>query len=70
VAEQDKDAHPKGNITFTCQHWRPINIADGGIVDWVQQLTGNKKLRTIISGVGLELAQKLMNPCGMPANKS
>jgi len=38
-----------------------INIADGGVVDWTQQLSGNKKHRTIISGVGIELAQKLMD---------
>jgi hypothetical protein len=36
-----------------------INIADGGIVDWLQKLTGNKKLRSMISAAGLELMQKL-----------
>ncbi len=36
-----------------------INIADGGIVDWLQQLTGNRKLRSMISAAGIELIQKL-----------
>jgi len=37
-----------------------INIADGGLVDWTQKLIGNKKHRLLISGVGLELMQRLM----------
>jgi len=36
-----------------------IDVADGGFVDWVQNLTGNRKLRCMISGAGLELIQKL-----------
>lgn len=36
-----------------------IDIADGGFVDWIQNLTGNRKLRCMISGAGLELVQKL-----------
>lgn len=35
------------------------DIADGGFVDWIQNLTGNRKLRCMISGAGLELVQKL-----------
>ena len=36
-----------------------IEIADGGFVDWTQQLLGNKKERLLISGFGLELLYKL-----------
>ena len=31
-----------------------IEIVDGGFVDWIQKMTGNKKLRCLISGVGLD----------------
>lgn len=37
-----------------------IEIADGGLVDWTQQLTGNKKERCFISGIGLSLLVKLL----------
>lgn len=37
-----------------------IEIADGGLVDWTQQLTGNKKERFFISGIGLSLLVKLL----------
>ncbi len=36
-----------------------IDIADGGFVDWTQQLIANRKHRVLVSGVGLELLQKL-----------
>jgi len=29
-------------------------IGDGGFVDWMQQMTGNKKERCVISGIGLD----------------
>lgn len=35
-----------------------IEIADGGFVDWTQQLLGNRKERMCISGFGLELLNK------------
>jgi hypothetical protein len=38
-----------------------IEIADGGFVDWTQQLLGNKKERLLISGFGLELLYKMQN---------
>jgi hypothetical protein len=38
-----------------------IDIADGGVVNWTQQLLGNQKHRAFISGVGIELAQKLLS---------
>jgi hypothetical protein len=38
---------------------REIEIADGGFVDWTQQLLGNHKERMLISGFGLDLLYKL-----------
>ncbi|WP_207512977.1 hypothetical protein [Longitalea luteola] len=38
---------------------RQFEIADGGLVDWTQQLLNNKKERFFISGFGLELLNKL-----------
>ena len=31
-----------------------VEIADGGFVDWISKLTGDKKDRCLISGLGLE----------------
>jgi len=31
-----------------------VEIGDGGFVDWIQQMTGNKKERCVISGIGLD----------------
>lgn len=36
-----------------------IDLADGGFVDWTQKLLENKKHRLMISGIGLELVEKL-----------
>ncbi|MFL0682994.1 MAG: hypothetical protein ACJLTB_07140 [Algoriphagus aquaeductus] len=36
-----------------------IDLADGGLVDWTKMLTGNQKHRCLISGIGLELVEKL-----------
>jgi hypothetical protein len=36
-----------------------LEIADGGFTDWTQRLSGNRKERLLISGVGLELLFKL-----------
>jgi hypothetical protein len=38
---------------------REGDIADGGLVDWTQQLLGNRKERLMISGYGLELLFKM-----------
>lgn len=38
-----------------------MEIADGGFVDWTQQLLGNRKERLLISGFGLEMLYKLQN---------
>ncbi|MBX2890196.1 MAG: hypothetical protein KF734_04665 [Saprospiraceae bacterium] len=37
-----------------------IEIADGGFTDWTQRLSGNRKERLLISGMGLELLYKMM----------
>lgn len=31
-----------------------IEVGDGGFVDWLQRMTGNKKQRCLISGIGLD----------------
>lgn len=36
--------------TKDCQ----IEIGDGGFVDWISQILGNKKERCLISGIGLD----------------
>ncbi len=36
-----------------------IEIADGGDVDWTQKLLGNRKHRLFISGIGLDLMEKI-----------
>ncbi|MCW5921539.1 MAG: hypothetical protein KIS77_04290 [Saprospiraceae bacterium] len=37
-----------------------IEIADGGFTDWTQRLSGNRKERLLISGMGLELLYRMM----------
>ena len=41
---------------------QPIDIGDGGFVDWTQQLLQNRKERLLISGIGIELLYRLLNP--------
>jgi len=41
---------------------RVWEIADGGFLDWTQQLLGNRKERLLISGFGLEWLYKIKNP--------
>jgi hypothetical protein len=40
---------------------RTFEIADGGFVDWTQQLLQNKKERFLITGFGFELMYRIMN---------
>jgi hypothetical protein len=40
---------------------REMEIADGGFVDWTQQLLGNNKERLLISGFGLGLLYKIQS---------
>ena len=44
---------------FLCLNDQWIDLADGGLVDWTQKLTQNRKQRMMISGLGLELVYKL-----------
>lgn len=37
----------------------PLDIADGGLVDWTQKLLQNRKHRLFISGVGLDILLKI-----------
>jgi len=56
IAAQDQQPYYKGlqfKITITI-NGNEIEIGDGGFVDWTQQLTGNKKERLLISGLGTE----------------
>ena len=46
----------------------PLEIIDGGIVDWTQQLTGNRKERLLISGMGTEFVfRRQATPSRKPA---
>lgn len=36
-----------------------LDLADGGLVDWTQKLLNNRKQRLMVSGLGLELLEKL-----------
>ena len=38
---------------------KEIEIADGGFVDWTQQLLENKKERMLISGLGIEYLARI-----------
>jgi len=40
---------------------KEYEVGDGGFVDWTQKLTGNKKERLIISGIGIEFLFKILN---------
>jgi hypothetical protein len=31
-----------------------IEVADGGFVDWIAKMTGNRKERCLISGLGID----------------
>jgi hypothetical protein len=39
-----------------------LEIADGGFVDWTQQLTGNRKERLLISGFGVDRLSAALTP--------
>lgn len=54
--ERDNLYYQGLQFTITAKlNGREINIGDGGIVDWSQQLLGNKKERMFISGIGLDM---------------
>jgi hypothetical protein len=39
---------------------KEIEIADGGLVTWTQQLLDNRKERLFISGLGIEYLSKIL----------
>jgi hypothetical protein len=44
---------------FLKREGKEYDLADGGMVDWTQKILENKKHRLLISGLGLELVEKL-----------
>lgn len=55
---------PSGGTTLrraTTTGSEELEIADGGFTDWTQRLSGNRKERLLISGMGLELLYKMRN---------
>lgn len=45
-------------VLIPSEQSREMEIADGGFTDWTRQLTGNRKERCLISGIGLSLLIK------------
>ncbi|MFG2819799.1 hypothetical protein ACGFX4_10270 [Kitasatospora sp. NPDC048365] len=43
---------------------RPVELADGGFVDWTRRLTGNRKERLLIGGFGVDRLAALLPPPG------
>lgn len=41
----------------------PVEVADGGFVDWAQQVLGSRKERLLISGYGLDQIAMRLGPC-------
>ena len=60
-AEQGYYRHLQFKIVIAGPDGRDIEIADGGFTDWTQQLTGFRKERFLISGLGLEMLFKVMS---------
>lgn len=55
---------PSGGTTqsrATTTSSEDLEIADGGFTDWTQRLSGNRKERLLISGMGLELLYKMLS---------
>lgn len=46
--------------TFVTIRQKEYDIADGGLVDWAQKLSNNRKQRLLTSGIGIELLFKLL----------
>lgn len=46
--------------TFITIRQKEFEIADGGLVDWSQKLSNNRKERMLTSGIGIELLFKLL----------
>lgn len=54
---ENKSNHYYKGINFKLymnKNGEQVEIGDGGFVDWIQTMTGNKKERCLISGIGIE----------------
>lgn len=60
-SEQEYYRRLQFKVVIPVSGGREIEIADGGFTDWTQRLSGNRKERLLISGMGLELLYKLRN---------
>lgn len=48
---------------FACKRdGKTVQLGDGGAVDWLAKLLGNRREAMVTSGIGSELIQKLFNP--------
>ena len=47
-----------------------LEVGDGGFVDWSQQLTGNRKERLLISGLGVDRIAEILKPLPAPEGTS
>lgn len=57
MAPADEENHYYKGLNFKIymeKNSDKIEIGDGGYVDWISQMTGNKKERCLISGLGLD----------------
>ena len=59
--EQGYYQHLQFKIVIKGPDGREIEIADGGFTDWTQRLSGFRKERFLISGLGLELLYRVMS---------
>jgi len=60
ASEQAYYQHLQFKIVIPGPGGQEIDIADGGFTDWTQRLSGNRKERFLISGLGLELLFKIV----------
>ena len=64
IDEQTKENNYYKGIQFKMVievNGQVLEIADGGFVDWTQQLLGNRKERLLIAGFGLELLGRFVS---------
>ena len=56
IEEQEENAYYKGlNFKiYRTAHGETFEVGDGGFVDWMEQLVGNRKERCLISGLGMD----------------
>jgi hypothetical protein len=59
AAEQGYYQHLQFKIVIPGSDGRETDIADGGFTDWTQKLSGFRKERFLISGLGLEMLFKI-----------